>query len=288
MQIDELELPSIDEALAAAAGGGDGAGARVLFLVGRDLRVMPVRAGARPVLLRRGQEFVMPRLMEPSAGARGGMLGFDGAIDGHGDETRLPARVACTMPGELRYLQAGTRVLFPRTGIVGVVLDARLHAVHLRVVRGSVDGAELLTGDRIELPDLPVWAPALTLRDLATLAVAARRADVVVLRRCRCPADLDEVRKRLVVLGRPDVEIRVADGRSGGPDNPRAPDTPSSDGRGSSAMSRAAMRRTRSASIHVRPGTVVTGVAAGAARGRPGDSSPAAPSRRHRTRRGKR
>lgn len=264
MLIDELPPPSIDDALAAAVRTRRAA-PRVLVLVGRDLRVLPVTPGAEPVVLRRGQQFVMPRLMEPSAGAgtatatTATTTASRAASDETADAASLPARVACTMPGELRYLQPGRRVHFPRTGIVAVVVDARLHVIRLRVVRGSVDGAELRAGDAIDLPDLPLWAPALTIRDLSTLAASARRADVVVLRRSRCEADIDELRKRLVVLGLPDLEIRVAGEREDDPDEPQTPDSPSSrmrddgDDRDDAPMSRAALRRSRSASIHVRP-----------------------------------
>lgn len=265
MLIDELPPPSIDDALAAAVGTRRAA-PRVLVLVGRDLRVLPVKAGAEPVILRRGQQFVMPRLMEPSAGAGPAptttattTTASRAASDETADTVSLPARVACTMPGELRYLQPGRRVHFPRTGVVAVVVEARLHVIRLRVVRGSVDGAELRAGDAIDLPDLPLWAPALTLRDLSTLASAARRADVVVLRRSRCEADIDELRKRLVVLGLPDLEIRVAGERSDDPDEPQTPDSPSSrmrdddDDHEDAPMARAALRRIRSASVHARP-----------------------------------
>ena len=68
------------------------------------------------------------------------------------------------------------------------------------------DSGEKLAGDKgINLPDSALNLPALTDKDLADLAVAAKVADMVGLSFVKQAADVQALRTRLRELGRPDL-----------------------------------------------------------------------------------
>jgi pyruvate kinase len=123
-----------------------------------------------------------------------------------GSEAR-PARVACDSAELFGALEAGQRVLFDDGRIEAVVRQAAEGRARLEVVRCAGDRATLRAGKGINVPEARIALPALTDRDLAHLAFAARRADLVSASFVRTTADVDALREALAAHDASDVAL---------------------------------------------------------------------------------
>lgn len=118
-----------------------------------------------------------------------------------------PPAVACTLPEVFAQVSAGERIWFDDGRIGGVIKRVHPDALDVEITHAR-DSGEKLAGDKgINLPDSPLSLPALTDKDLADLAVAAKVADMVGLSFVQQAADVQALRARLRELGKPDLGI---------------------------------------------------------------------------------
>ena len=115
--------------------------------------------------------------------------------------------VACTLPEVFAQVGAGERIWFDDGRIGGVIKRVQRDWIEVEITHAR-DSGEKLAGDKgINLPDSTLSLPALTDKDLADLAVAARVADMVGLSFVQQAADVQALRARLGELGKPDLGI---------------------------------------------------------------------------------
>ena len=118
-----------------------------------------------------------------------------------------PLTVACTLPEVFAQVSAGERIWFDDGRIGGVIKRVQREWIEVEITHAR-DSGEKLTGDKgINLPDSALRLPALTDKDLADLAVAAKVADMVGLSFVQQAADVRALRARLRDLGKPALGI---------------------------------------------------------------------------------
>ncbi len=123
-----------------------------------------------------------------------------GASDASTDVDGAPVRVGCTLPEALLHLQPGERVWLDDGKIGGVIRRASPGEVLVEITSAR-DGGEHLASDKgINLPDSVIDVPALTAKDRADLAFAARCADAIGLSFVRREDDVRMLREALEAL----------------------------------------------------------------------------------------
>jgi len=171
-----------------------------------------VRPGIELTLRRRGKRLLRGAVgaIAPQPGsvalAPGDMLdlvlgdapGRDAVRDGHGTVVE-PAFVSCALPEVFRAVRIGDRVMFDDGKVVGTVHEASEERMRIHVAHCAGGRARLRGEKGINFPDSELALPALTDKDRADLAFAARHADMVALSFVQRPEDVEAL---LVELAR--------------------------------------------------------------------------------------
>lgn len=147
-------------------------------LVAEEISVRP----GDPLLLLRAQEVGRPQGIDVMSG------------------TRTPARVSCTLPRALDFLEVGEAVWIDDGKIGGVVEDVAEDGALVRITHARKKGSALGADKGINLPDTALTLPALTEKDREDLAFVARHADVVGLSFVQRPSDVEDVERCLAQL----------------------------------------------------------------------------------------
>jgi len=116
---------------------------------------------------------------------------------------RLPARVGCTLPRALDFVQVGHQVWLDDGKIGGVVADASRDGVLVRIVHSRPRGRKLGADKGINFPDTELVLDAMTDQDREHLPFVAKHADVVGLSFVQRPSDVAEIERRLAELDEP-------------------------------------------------------------------------------------
>jgi pyruvate kinase len=129
------------------------------------------------------------------------------AREASGRRRAQPASVACTLPAVLAQVRRGERIWFDDGRIGGVVRRASRERLEVEITQAR-DGGDRLAADKgINLPDTALDLPALSAKDRADLAVAARHADLVGLSFARRAADVAGLLEALRDLGAPELGL---------------------------------------------------------------------------------
>lgn len=135
--------------------------------------------------------------LPPRAGAL--LLTPGDLVEVHGGQEAASSRgsrhrVGCSLPEALDALRVGHRVLFDDGMIEGVVREvtdaAPTRTAVVEITHTAASPAKLRAEKGINLPDTDLPIPALTVEDLAALAVAIEIADIVQLSFVRTAADV--------------------------------------------------------------------------------------------------
>ncbi|MGB8436847.1 MAG: pyruvate kinase [Burkholderiales bacterium] len=119
------------------------------------------------------------------------------AVEAHGRRKARPASVPCTLPEVIGQVRAGERIWFDDGRIGGIVRRATRDRLEVEITHARA-GGEVLAGDKgINLPDSVVTLPALSEKDIADLAIVARRADIVGLSFAQRASDVEALLKCL-------------------------------------------------------------------------------------------
>jgi pyruvate kinase len=164
-------------------------------LVAMDLAGPKLRTGlvGEAIALRVGDPLMLLRAQEVGRGQ-----GIDAASG-----TRTPARVSCTLPRALDFVEVGESVWIDDGKIGGVVEDVADDGVLVRVHHARKKGSELGADRGINLPDSALALPAVTEKDREDLAFVARHADLVGLSFVQRPSDVEDVERCLAELAIP-------------------------------------------------------------------------------------
>jgi pyruvate kinase len=129
------------------------------------------------------------------------------ASDGSARKRVACATVACTLPEALQALRPGERVWFDDGRIGAVVRRSTPKWAELEITDADDDGVRLGADKGINLPDTRLDLPALTAKDVADLAVAARHADLVGLSFAQSAEDVQRLHRELRRLGADETGI---------------------------------------------------------------------------------
>jgi pyruvate kinase len=114
-----------------------------------------------------------------------------------------PARVPCTLPEVFAHVKSGEKVCLDDGKVVGVAEAVSANELRVRIQRTPPRGARLKADKGINLPDSELELPALTSKDRADLAFAARHADLIGLSFVNRESDVLELIEQLKVLEEP-------------------------------------------------------------------------------------
>ena len=109
--------------------------------------------------------------------------------------------IGCTLPAVFAQVRKGERIWFDDGRIGGVVRSSTADWMEVEITDAREGGEKLVEDKGINLPDSDLKLPALTEQDRADLEVAAQCADIVGLSFAQSPADLEQLRERLKLLG---------------------------------------------------------------------------------------
>jgi pyruvate kinase len=131
-----------------------------------------------------------------------------------GDRLRLtaeasdaPDAIACSLPAVFADLKEGERVLFDDGRIAAVVETVTAAAAGLRITATRPRGGRLRADQGINMPDTQLHTPALTEKDLADLAIAIGRADLISYSFVRSVADIEALHSALARLGGEELAV---------------------------------------------------------------------------------
>jgi pyruvate kinase len=172
------------------AGSGDG-----------EVRVGPLPAPELPLTLANGDELIVTRST---------IVGRNALRDERG-HLLTPAMIGCTADQVFDDVRTGDRVWFDDGKIGGVVERREADRLHVRITRARGRGARLGSEKGINLPDTELRRPAITEKDRADLAFAARHADMIALSFVNSVADVRELRTILEPFGgaQPAVVLKI-------------------------------------------------------------------------------
>jgi pyruvate kinase len=111
-----------------------------------------------------------------------------------------PAFVSCALPEVFRAVRVGDRVMFDDGKVVGTVHEASEERMRIHVAQCAGGRARLRGEKGINFPDSELALPALTDKDRADLAFAARHADLVALSFVQRPEDVEALLAELARL----------------------------------------------------------------------------------------
>jgi pyruvate kinase len=131
-----------------------------------------------------------------------------------GDRLRLtaaasdaPDAIACSLPAVFADLKVGERVLFDDGRIGAVVETVTAAEAGLRIITTRPRGGRLRADQGINMPDTQLRTPALTNKDLADLAFAVERAELISYSFVRSVADIEALHAALACLGGEDLAV---------------------------------------------------------------------------------
>jgi pyruvate kinase len=117
------------------------------------------------------------------------------------------AEITCSLNDVFAAVRVGERIFFDDGKFAGVIESVEPDRFVARIADAPARGAKLRFEKGINLPDTDWRTPFLTDADLALLAVAARRADMLSLSFLRSGADVDSARTALARLDAPELGI---------------------------------------------------------------------------------
>ncbi len=118
-----------------------------------------------------------------------------------------PAGISCTHPEVLDRVMIGHRVFIDDGKIEAIVRSSNDQYLELEIVSPKGVMAEIKSHKGINFPDSSIRMPALTQEDLGNLEFVVNNANMVGLSFVQKPEDIDELRKKLFELNRPDFGI---------------------------------------------------------------------------------
>ena len=108
------------------------------------------------------------------------LMGQPAIVDEQGN-VRQPARIGCTLPQVFQDVKVGDRIFFDDGKIGGIIREIGENEFNVEITYAAGGIAKLRAEKGINLPDTQLDLPALTAKDLADLAFAARHGDMVAL-----------------------------------------------------------------------------------------------------------
>lgn len=128
---------------------------------------------------------------------RDGQPGRPAVFDSSG-RLLSPARIGCTLPEALKYVEPGEAIWFDDGKIGGLVEKVEASHLVVRITRTRARGGEL-KGDRgINLPDSHMELDALTQKDLQDLDFVAQHADILELSFANRVEDVQQLHRELL------------------------------------------------------------------------------------------
>jgi pyruvate kinase len=173
-----------------------------------DLCGPKLRTGttAQPVILSKGDVFVLTRGEDPRGDARGSARSKS-ADPNEGPAAVSPPRVPCTIPAVLDAVRVGERVWFDDGKLGGVIQGVGQDGVSVLVTYARQGRRELLPDKGINFPESAIDIPGFTSKDRDDLAFVARRADIVGQSFAERGEDIRAILERLAELGAPTVGV---------------------------------------------------------------------------------
>lgn len=141
----------------------------------------------QPLVLRQGDSLI---LTGPGQSGRPATYSEDGSV-------LTPASIPCTLPQVFADVAEGQRILFDDGKIEGVIEEAAVDRLRVRITQARAGGAKLRADKGINLPDSSLHVPSLSEQDLAQLDLAVACADMVGLSFVQSPEDVLNLEREL-------------------------------------------------------------------------------------------
>ncbi len=137
---------------------------------------------------------------------RGEMPGRDAV---HDDDGRVvePAFVSCALPEVFVGVRVGEPILFDDGRIRGVIRAVAEDRLRIEITGAAGGAAKLKAEKGINLPETELDLPALTAKDVADLAFAAKHANMVALSFVQRPDDIEALLAAIMSLHAPRLGI---------------------------------------------------------------------------------
>jgi pyruvate kinase len=155
--------------------GGDSVGVADTAAIG----TLPAREQALALTI--GDRLVLTRDLDACQWAT---LGDDGSVV-------EPARIGCTLPEVFGAAKPGQPIWFDDGKIGGVIESTQANELTVKITHAPAGGARLRAGKGINLPETRLSLSAMTDKDSADLAFAARHADMVALSFVQTASDVE-------------------------------------------------------------------------------------------------
>lgn len=126
-----------------------------------------------------------------------------GSVEQRDEEGRLlqPARIPCSPPEVIDWVEAGHRIWLDDGRIGGVISEVDDESIEVKITMSRPDGERLRAGKGINVPDSTLRFASLTEQDLRVLPFIVRNADVVGYSFVRTGADVKELQRLLEAAG---------------------------------------------------------------------------------------
>ena len=134
------------------------------------------------------------------------LMGQPAIVDEAGNICQ-PARIGCTLSQVFQDVKVGDRIFFDDGKIGGIIREIGENEFNVEITYAAGGMAKLRAEKGINLPDTQLDLPALTAKDLADLAFAARHGDMVALSFVQRPEDVEQLIAELNRLGADQVGI---------------------------------------------------------------------------------
>ncbi|MEZ5356773.1 MAG: pyruvate kinase [Bryobacteraceae bacterium] len=162
-----------------------------------ELGPLPLRS--RTILLRRGEELILTRTLDP---------GHPATRDAPGKVVE-PARIGVSLPEFFDSVRPGEPVWFDDGKIGGVLTKVNAETAVVRITHARAEGEKLAAEKGINIPETDLRVPSLTEDDLRVLPFVANHADIAGLSFVRSPGDVIRMRQELALLGCPNLSLML-------------------------------------------------------------------------------
>jgi len=143
-----------------------------------------------PLLLKKGDFLRVTRSLEPGSAAR---------VDDTG-RVLSEAHIGCTLPDVFSQAKCGERIWFDDGKIGGILREANANFLRVEITHAAPSGSKLRSDKGINLPDSALHLSALTAKDLSDLPFVAQNADMIGFSFVQDPADVLDLRQRVLAL----------------------------------------------------------------------------------------
>lgn len=119
-------------------------------------------------------------------------LGKPAAMDSEGHIIE-PARIGCTLEEAFSSVRVGDRVFFDDGKLAGIIQEVKPTEFQVKITHAIGGSAKLKAEKGINLPDTPLYLPALTASDRNNLTMALEQANMVSLSFVRRCEDIEQL-----------------------------------------------------------------------------------------------